>query len=126
MTEYELGEMMHNQSGHMWQAGQMYFTLVSAYLITAYLVGQKLTRAQAGVITSLYLVWIASVIIGQIGAGATYVRLVNALSEIGSVAISQTAEIETPVSIYSFTFVQLASVIASLWFMWSVRHPRTE
>jgi hypothetical protein len=42
MTEYELGEMLYNTYDGLWQGSQMYFTLFSAYLVIAYLVGTKL------------------------------------------------------------------------------------
>ena len=45
MTEYELGEMLYNTYDGLWQGSQMYFTLFSAYLVIAYLVGTKLNRA---------------------------------------------------------------------------------
>jgi hypothetical protein len=125
MTEYETSEILHNQMAHMWQAGQMYFTLVSAFLVVAYLVGNKLTRTQAAVITSLYLVWIASIVAGTIQSDKTYTKMSTALYEMGSLA-SEVTETETIISLSSFAFVQLAGVIASLWFMWSVRHPRTD
>ncbi|MEP5623328.1 MAG: hypothetical protein ABJP82_12215 [Hyphomicrobiales bacterium] len=125
MTEYELGEMLHAQSAQMWQAGQMYFTLVSAYLVVGYLVGGKLSRAQVGVITGLYLVWIASIVTGQFASGEAYVNLQRELREMGSLATS-TGSHESPITIFSFIFVQIVGVIASLWFMWSVRHPKSE
>ena len=126
MTEFELGEMLHNQFTVMWQAGQMYFTLVSAYLIASYMVGTKLTRQQNAVITSLYVVWITSVIIGQITSADAVLRLVNALLAIDSVALGSGTSLETESAVYSFVFVQIAGVLASLWFMWSIRHPKTE
>ena len=122
MSEYEIGEMMHAQSAQMWEAGQMYFTLVSAYLVVSYLVGAKLTRAQVIVVTSLYLVWIASVVFGQVSAGATYTQLQVALSEMGSIAVGHVDE--APISMLAFSLVQFVGVIASLWFMSSVRHPK--
>ena len=125
MTEYELGEMMHAQSAQMWQAGQMYFTLVSAYLVVGYLAGSKLTSAQARVITVLYLVWIATIVAGQISAGVAYGRIEAVLFEMGSHAVAG-SNFETPLTIYSFLAVQLAGIIASLWFMWSIRHPKEE
>ncbi|MEP5570079.1 MAG: hypothetical protein ABJN62_19720 [Halioglobus sp.] len=124
MTEYEMGEMMHNQMGQMWQAGQMYFTLVSAYLAVSYLVGGNLTKAQASVISILYLVWVAAVISGQIIAGFSLVYIEVALDEINSIALPFGTR--TPLNMYLFMFVQIAGVLASLWFMWSVRHPKAE
>ena len=126
MTEFELGEMLHNQFTVMWQAAQMYFTLVSAYLIASYMVGTKLTRQQNAVITSLYVVWVTSVIIGQITSVSAVLRLVNALLAIDSVALGSGTSLETESAVYAFMFVQIAGVLASLWFMWSMRHPKTE
>ena len=126
MTEFELGEMLHNQFAVMWQAGQMYFTLVSAYLVASYVVGTKLTRQQNAVITILYVVWIASVIFGQVTSAGAVLRLENALRAIDSITIGGGASLETESAVYAFMFVQIAGVLASLWFMWSIRHPKTE
>lgn len=123
MTEYEMGEMMHSQMGQMWQAGQMYFTLVSAYLAVSYLVGGNLTKAQASVISILYLVWVAAVISGQIIAGFSLVHIEIALDEVNSIILPFGTR--TLLNMYLFMFVQIAGVLASLWFMWSVRHPKT-
>jgi hypothetical protein len=124
MTEYEMGEMMHAQSAQMWTAAQMYFTLVSGYLIVGYLVGAKLTRAQASVISTLYLVWVIGTVIGQVTAGSTYMQLQMALSELDSLAVSNTGE--TPATLFAFWLFQFLGIVASLWFMWSVRHLNTE
>ena len=123
MSEYEMGEMMHSQMGQMWQAGQMYFTLVSAYLAVSYLVGGNLTKAQASVISILYLVWVAAVISGQIIAGFSLVHIEIALDEVNSIILPFGTR--TLLNMYLFMFVQIAGVLASLWFMWSVRHPKT-
>ena len=124
MTEYEIGEMMHNQMGQMWQAGQMYFTLVSAYLAASYLVGANLTRAQASIISILYLVWVTVVVLGQVTSGLSLMSIENALHEMNSIALPYGAR--SLLSMYLFMFVQIAGVLASLWFMWSIRHPKAE
>ncbi len=126
MTEYELVEILHNNYEALWQAAQMYFTLVSAYLVVAYLVGAKLTKGQNLVITGLYLVWIAGVIQAQYTTSNQTMRISDELISISSTILPLAAKTQTQAGIFSFIFVQVLGVIASLWFMWSVRRSREE
>jgi hypothetical protein len=57
MSESELGEMLYNAYGLMADGAAIYFTLVTAYLATSYVVGSRLTTAQMLVISTLYVVW---------------------------------------------------------------------
>ncbi len=126
MTEFELGEMLHNNYEGLWQAAQMYFTLVSAYLVVAYLIGAKLGKGQNAVITGLYLVWIAGVIQAQYTTSTQTMRISDQLLSMGSTILPYAAKSQTQAGIYSFIVVQVLGVVASLWFMWSVRHPKTQ
>ncbi len=126
MTEYELGEILHNNYGGLWQAAQMYFTLVSAYLAVAYLVGAKLTKGQNLVVTGLYLVWIAGVIQAQYTTSTQTMRISDELILISSTILPAADKAQTQAGIFSFIVVQVFGVIASLWFMWSLRHHKKE
>ena len=79
MTEYELGEMLYNTYDGLWQGSQMYFTLVSAYLIIAYLVGSKLDKAQNFIVTGLYIVWTVGIIQSQYSTSVQMVGITDLL-----------------------------------------------
>ena len=127
MTEYEMGELLYNTYDTLWESSQMYFTLVSAYLVVAYLVGAKLTRPQYMVITVLYLFWAAGVIQTQIFTGIGSLRLAKYIASNGEVLVGQYgAGTAMQIGIYGFTAVMVCGVFASLYFMWSIRHPNTQ
>ena len=126
MTEYELGELLHNNYDGLWQSAQMYFTLVSAYIVVAYLVGQKLTRVQIGIITGLYLVWVIGITQAHYSTSVQMIQVSDSLLAIGSDILPRAVRDQTRAGVYSFALVQVLGIIASLYFMWSVRHPKTE
>ena len=66
MPEYELFELLQGSYEQMNVDATIYFTLVSAYLVVAFLVGSSLTRIQlfgfmliqaCGIIASLHFTW---------------------------------------------------------------------
>ena len=57
MTEYELFELLQGSYEKMNVDTTIYFTLVSAYLVVAFLVGSNLTRIQLFIINTLYILW---------------------------------------------------------------------
>ena len=125
MTEYELGEMLYNTYENLWNSAQMYFTLVSAYLITGYLVVAKLTTQQNRIVTGLYLVWILQVIYNQFATLSSTSIITKQLYAMNSVLTAFAPE-QTYITVYSFLFVQIAGVIASIYFMWGIRQHKAE
>ena len=124
MTEYELGEMLYNTYDGLWQGSQMYFTLVSAYLVVAYLVGAKLTNTQNLIVTGLYFVWTVGIIQSQYSTGVQMMGITDQLLSSSSSFLSVDVGAQTKAGVYSFLTVQPLGLCASLYFMWSVRHPK--
>ena len=122
MTEFELGEMIYNSTSSMASLAQVHFGLVSAYLVVSYMVGDKLTKVQSVIITTLYVAWVTTVIQGVFSESQTTLHLVQELETHGS-TIGKSVH---PSGIIGFLSVQVLGLIASLYFMWSIRHPRTE
>jgi hypothetical protein len=124
MSESELGEMLYNAYSLMSDGAAIYFTLVTAYLATSYLVGSRLTTAQMLVVSSLYVVWS----LGLINVQYTQILAVSGFQRELSAMGGSTLLIEqnTQVATWGFVGVQIAGMLASLYFMWSVRHPKTE
>jgi hypothetical protein len=127
MTEYEMGELLYNTYDTLWETSQMYFTLVSAYLAVAWLVGTKLTRVQYVIVTALYLFWVAGIIQTQVFTGISTLNLASSIASQGEQLLRGYGTGSAMViGIYSFTIVMVCGVFASLYFMWSVRHNKTE
>lgn len=88
----------------------IYLTIVSGYLIVAYLVGSKLSRPQVIVISILFLLfslYLALSAYNFIYATHRYSNSVN----IPSYAASA----------WAMLAILVAGIIASLWFMWDTR-----
>ncbi len=125
MTEYELTDVMYNIFSNMNEAAVMYFTLVSAYIGMSFLIGKKLTRFQLVIINVLYITWVIGVINTVYSGLANALEVTQALDSMNAIITNQGSEIIS-ISIYSFMAVQFGGIIASLLFMWSVRHPNSE
>ena len=123
MTEYELTDIIMSRFATMTDQAALYFALISGYLVVAYLVGKRLTLLQVMVVNSLFVVWTLGLLAGWHTTLEAIVELEAAIHELGS--FSAVNELSFA-SAYSFSLVQLLGIIASLIFMWSVRHPKTE
>jgi hypothetical protein len=97
-------------------------TLLSGYIIVAYLAGKELERSQVLIVNSLYLLLFLFVLMGiySLSIRATEMAAL-------SVQISEQRNLGPTlwlplgvVAIFAFCLV------ASLKFMWDVRHPKTE
>ena len=126
MTEYKMGELLYNTYDTLCETAQMYFTLVSAYLVVAWLVGKKLTQGQYLIVTALYLFWVAGIIQTQVFTGLSTLQLASSITSQGVFLLKGYGS-GTPmiIGIYSFTVVMVCGVFASLYFMWSIRHQKT-
>jgi hypothetical protein len=124
MNEFELGEMLYNAYTLSTEGAAIYFTLVTAYLATSYLVGSKLTTAQMLIISVLYVIWS----LGLINVQYTQIMAVSGfqreLASLGGSALL--IEQNTQVATWSFIGVQIIGMLASLYFMWSIRHPAAD
>jgi hypothetical protein len=122
MTEAELVEASTSYLDLMLSSLSLYMTVVSGYLLVAFFIGSKLTRAQLSLVSALYVF---------IAISATYGFFSWMMRGIGY-AIKQ-EEINPSLKIYAGTptaaaiaAVLLLGIIASLKFMWDIRHPKTE
>ena len=101
----------------------IFLTVVSAYLVISYLVGDKLTRPQVAVATSIYIV--AYVFESIILAGLFRALLVAMRAYEDKYTITSEWVFEgISGSSYFGLAIILAIFLSSLWFMWSVRHPK--
>jgi hypothetical protein len=138
MTEYEMADLvLSTQEGIRQQVGlvqdmmslalsslSVYFSLIFGYLLVAYFVGANLTRAQNVILTLLY---IASMILNR--SGMLSIQLGGKDLIIDLMELSPDARlvfIFSDAGVVIVLTVVAASIAASLYFMWRVRHPKTE
>ncbi len=123
MTEYELLDLMTSMEAHMATQFSLYLSIVSAYLIVAYLVGMKLSMAQTMIASALMIfagggqTWALHATLGRV---QEYLHLKSEISPL--------PEYEQNCATHSYIWrgILAAGILAALYFMWSVRHPKTE
>jgi len=125
MTEYEMTDIIMSRFGHMTDQASLYFALVSGYLITAYVVGARLTRLQVTVINTLFCLWTLGIFGGYINTVSDTIDLEQAIRGVGATLMTGSIS-DSTFAAYSFAIVQAVGIIVSLIFMWSVRHPRAD
>lgn len=123
MTEFELAELLLDRMDIAIGFGGMYFTLVSAYLVVSYLIGDKLSTPQLAIINALYVLWLVGLINAMHNNLLDASSLVAELVRMHSITINRSVESET-IAGFGFLLVQFGGLLASLYFMWSVRRSR--
>lgn len=120
MTEYELIDSL-NSTMSLWLSSFMaYVSFLSAYLIVAYLVGKELTRPQAMIISTLFCFSAGLTLFAIWGVGGRIGFTVQALN-----AANPNYPITIGPGYREALFICCAlGVLASLKFMWDVRHTK--
>ena len=125
MTEYEFFELSLTWVERAESSSMMYLTVVSGYLLAAYAIGAHLTKGQVAFVSVLFFVFAASstlAVVTQMGSlmELSYARVANFPD--GPMRFDPNA-IRLG---YVWAGMQAAGIVACLWFMWSIRHPKTE
>ena len=101
----------------------IYLTIVSAYLVVAYLVGKNLTRLQVSVATFIFVVaytfealFLTVLVRSVVNATRAYSERFLVHSE-ANVFLVYGAQVLALV-------ILIVIFISSIWFMWSVRHAK--
>jgi len=114
MTAFEQAQLAYSLVGYGMTAMALYFTVVSSYLIIAYMVGNKLSRSQLAIVSSLFLVFAISLVFG------TYSFFEAANSYGGSSSDSIEYWLAPIVAVAEF-----AGIVAVLKFMFDIRSGST-
>ena len=120
MSEAEVIEMLNLHAANSMSAYSIFITFTFAYLTVSYFVGEKLSLKQVFIVSVLYV---------TSGAAFTLISILHCQS-FGALVT------QYPDFIYSrlwqLPWAPLASILAvggvmaSLYFMWNVRHPKTD
>jgi hypothetical protein len=138
MTEYELLALQAQRGGNLFELSNsayegfaIFFTIVSAYLVAAYVAGDKLTRPQVFIANATYLVGAAVMVVMQINfwQAMAIVRgnMAATWLEYGEVELAERID-ATGLSLMDIAWptLMIVGVFVPLYFMWSIRHPKTE
>jgi hypothetical protein len=138
MTEYEIADLalstqegirehvslLQAQGGLMLTSMSVYFSLIFGYLLVAYFVGANLTRAQNVILAALYLL---TMILNR--TVFLNIQLAGQELYIGFMDLNPDTTVLflfTDAGVVSASAVFAATIIATLYFMWRVRHPKAE
>jgi hypothetical protein len=121
MTAYEYLDLASSTQANGISLLSFGFAIVSAYLITAYVVGSRLTLAQVAAITLIYSVAVFFNVAAQVTA------TVEALDfRLQADALNPGLNLRHyPRVAYIIIFIRLTIYFISLWFMWDVRHRKS-
>ncbi len=125
MTEYEYRDLFFSLVERSETAGLTFLTVVSGYLIVAYLVGADLKRGQAALISALFVGYSTAQILAQMSQIGSLMRFSSATAELFPDALISTSPALIQLG-YAWPFLELLAMLASLKFMWDIRHPKTE
>ena len=128
MSGAEWFEAYTNASSNGLTALAILLTLVSGYMVIAYLVGDKLTRIQVFLVNIVYIASGTSVLTSNYGSvldsATARAEAARRVEELG-VIVSPVGEAAPETFAIVVAAVNSLFLIISLVFMWQVRHPKT-
>ena len=123
MTEAELIESSANYNALMLGWVSMYFTAFTAFIIAAYLAGNRLTTSQAIFVSGGFLILSALSALSAFGAYGTGTLLVTFANEVELMNPNRQFAANQP-TINAGVALLVIGIFGSLKFMWDIRHPK--
>jgi hypothetical protein len=137
MTEFELQQLeymeiervqgllglIQGQADLIANDATMMSTLLFGYLVVAYFAGAHLTKIQSLIFSALYLTAFLAGMFSATNSALVAVGFQDRFVEVSGLTETPTL---TPLFVLLATILNLSMLLASLYFMWSVRHPKTE
>lgn len=122
MSEAEVIEAIGIHGGNAMSAFTVYISFTFGSLMTVYFVGSKLTSFQAAVSGGLY-----SIPAGAAGlAHIVFLQLMFAAKKSTPTVADNLILLNETFWIWSMSILQIAGILVSLYFMWNVRHAKSE
>jgi hypothetical protein len=122
MSEYEYMDLFFTMVERSENAGLAFLTVVSSYLLVTYLVGEKLTKGQVILVSGLFFFWAFAQILAQISQINSLIKIDRIMFESFPESPLQTDSSAARLN-YLWLLLEFLVIIASLHFMWSIRHP---
>ena len=117
MTEAELLELLCSYSQNTQGMFGLLLTVVFAYLVTAYLVGHRLSSFQLAVVSVLFIFGAGFLVIGIYGS---MLRMVVFIEQLQQISPDQTFVVSRGF-ILGFTTIAALSIPVSLFFTYQIR-----
>lgn len=118
MSEYELAELTTGAMGNFLASFTIFVSIVTAYIITAFAAGQRLSRVQASVLNACFLIACGSMGLLSVLIFQVFLRRVQALNSMNESIVGPVVDFTWFVAI-----LYLMLTVGSFIFMWNVRHP---
>ena len=115
MTFFELAELLRENINAGMGAITLYLTVVTTYLVAAYLAGEKLTRFQTFLTTSLFIVF---ALVFTFGSVAFFQSTTEITARFGNEVGISTFPIQFA---WVIGFAEILGILGSLRFMFDVR-----
>ena len=122
MTEAELISAAQAAWGNVISMISLFITLLSGYLIVAYLAAANMTSSQTGIVNTLYIL-ISAFLLASIYTLSTRATEMASLSVEMSTQRVLEPQLWLPLGVIC---IFIFCIVASLKFMWEVRHPKSE
>lgn len=137
MTEFELVQieymeyareqgligLMQTQAGIVSSDLAVWTGVLFGYLLVAYFVGNQLTKVQTVILNALYLTVSGATVFALFTGGMTIVAFADRYAEVSG--NERIATVSPEFTIFGTT-LNILCILASLYFMWSVRHSKAE
>ena len=123
MSEAELISAAQETWGNYISTMGLFISIISAYLVVAYLAGKELLRSQVILINLLFIIFIGYGMLGMYN----WSRVAHEMATL-AIEMSEQRKIgPTTLDVPTITLlVQVPIVIACLKFMWDVRHTKSD
>ncbi len=119
MTAYEYMDLAYSGFSEVTTIVSLMIAVLSGYLVVAYTIGSNLTRVQVAVLNFAYSIWTIYLILSGL---MQLIRARYHLTLAGE--LDQNLLSTSPYFVHGFVSIGLLLWLTSLWFMWSIRHPR--
>jgi hypothetical protein len=124
MTEYELVDALNGMTSNLLAGQAVYLTMLSAYVVIAYVAGKNLSIYQVSFINLVFLVFMTVSFFTAWTSMTRVFEVSNSLNELTGVD-PQLNDIGEKIGI-GFVYVRLVLTVGALMFMWQIRHTKDE
>ena len=122
MNEGDAIEAAIGTAGVVFSCFAIYISFTFAYLMTAYFVGNKLTRFQVIATTGLYVIAAGFMALVMIA----WTQALFAITDATATALDTVLFIQRGYWVETFSILLSSGLLMSLYFMWDVRHQGIE
>ena len=116
MSEYELAELSGSAMSNFLTTFTVFVSIVTAYVIAAYMAGRKLTRFQVAIVNICFLIASGAIGLLSVLIFGVFLRRVRALSELDGAVVGTVVDFT-----WAVATLYVILVCGSLMFMRSTR-----